>query len=139
MSADVEVPDDVQAFMQDYVDSYEELEVLLLAHRTCDQWRSAAAIAEQLPLPGISAETAEVLVTRGLLSVQTTEIGPIYTFAPADPVLEAAVTRLAQWYTSAPLAVMKLMMTHAMNRLRVRALQRFAEAFVLRRKQKRDG
>lgn len=139
MMADAEIPDDVQAFLRDYIESYEELEVLLLLHRSGKQWHSLGALTAQLRLPGVSEETAETLASRGLLAVRRTEIEPGYAYDPAEPVLETAVARLARSYAEAPLAVMKLMTANAMNRLRVSALQTFADAFVLHRKRRRDG
>jgi hypothetical protein len=139
MTAYAEIPDDVQAFLRDYIGSYEELEVLLLLYRARDQWHHLAAVTAQLRLPGVSAETAETaeaLVASRLLAVRGTSGEALYAYVPADPALEIAVTRLAQSYAEAPLAVMKVMTDNAMNRLRVSALQTFADAFVLRRKRK---
>jgi hypothetical protein len=136
MTAYAEIPDDVQAFLRDYIGSYEELEVLLLLYRARDQWHHLAAVTAQLRLPGVSAETAEALVASRLLAVRGTSGEALYAYVPADPALEIAVTRLAQSYAEAPLAVMKVMTDNAMNRLRVSALQTFADAFVLRRKRK---
>jgi hypothetical protein len=138
MTADAEIPDDVQAFLRDQIESYEELEVLLLLHGSHGQWLDVDAIKAQLPLPGISMETVEILVARQLLVVRATLADPVYAYGPANHAVEATVARLAQSYAVAPLALMKLMTNNAMNRLRVSALETFADAFVLRRKKKRD-
>ena len=136
MTAYAEIPDAVQAFLRDYIGSYEELEVLLLLYRSRGQWHSLDEITARLRLPGVSTETAGSLVASRLLAVRETATEPVYAYGPTDPALENAVTRLAQSYAEAPLAVMKVMTDDAMNRLRVMALQTFADAFVLRRKRK---
>jgi hypothetical protein len=136
MTAYAEIPDDVQAFLRDYIGSYEELEVLLLLYRSRDQWHNLGAITARLRLPGVSTETTASLVASRLLAVRETAAEAVYAYGPTDPALENAVTRLAQSYAEAPLAVMKVMTDNAMNRLRVSALQTFADAFVLRRRRK---
>ena|SRR5688572_1598621 len=139
MTADADIPKDVQAFLRDYIESYEELEVLLLLHRLRGGAYAIAAITAQLPLPGINSETTEALVARGLLSARRTGTEPVYAYAPEDPEVDATVARLAQSYASVRLSVMKLMTANAMDRLRASALHTFADAFVFGRKKKRDG
>lgn len=138
MTTDAEIPDDVQALLRDHIESHEELEVLLLLYRSREQWLDLESIQAQSRLPGVSADTTDALVQHGLLAVRDAATKPVYTYCATDPSLQTLVTRLAQAYAATPLAVMKLMTTNAMNRLRASALQTFADAFVLRGKRKRD-
>jgi len=139
MTADPDIPGDVQVFLRNHIESYEELEMLLLVRRLRGQWHSLPALTAQLPLPGIGDETAEALVARRLLATRRTSPETLYSYAPADPALELVVARLAQTYAMVPLAVMKLMTANALDRLRASALQTFADAFVLGRRRRRDG
>ncbi|WP_242345286.1 hypothetical protein [Anaeromyxobacter terrae] len=127
-----EIAADIQAFMLACVDSYEQLEVLLLLRREAAGPFTAARVAEALRLPLASAERSlDELAGRGLLSA-TGRSERSYRYAPADPATADVVGRLARAYAERRVAVIDLMSANAMSRIRRSALRTFAEAFRLR-------
>lgn len=132
-----EIAHDIRAFMLAYVDSYEQLEILLLLHREAREAWPAPGVADALriPLPSAAASLDE-LAARGLLRREGGSEG--YRFAPADPSTADVVARLAVAYDERRVAVIDLMSANAMDRIRKSALRTFAEAFRVRGP-KKDG
>jgi hypothetical protein len=131
-----EIAHDIRAFMLAYVESYEQLEVLLLLHREATEWQPAGvADALKIPLPSATASLDE-LAGRGLLRRERGGAG--YRLDPADPSVASLVARLARAYEERRVAVIDLMSANALDRIRRSALRTFAEAFRLRGT-KKDG
>jgi hypothetical protein len=124
--------DELRRFLRDYVSSYEELEVLLLLHSQPEHiWRVAEILAE-LKVSGESILPAlRQLEARGLLSSVPGEVDR-FAFAPEKESLRHQVEQLATAYQSKRLAVVQIMSTNAVDRIRTAAIHTFAEAFRFR-------
>lgn len=84
-----------------------------------------------------AAAALDHLHEAGLADVQP-GAPPSYRFAPADATVGAACSQLAQAWAEDRLAVVDVLTSEAMDRLRISALKTFADAFRLRRR-KSDG
>ena len=135
-----EVPADVQCFLRENDVSYEQLEVLLLLRsRPVEAWEPEA-LATTLKLPEEGAlEALEHLCQRGLLEQLSTPGRRSFRYCPGSADIAERIDRLAQEYDSNRLAVISLMNTNAVDRVRTRAMHLFADAFVLGRKKDGNG
>lgn len=127
-----EVPSLVQAFVLEHIESYEQLEILLLLRLEATESWSELRISERLGLSvTLTADAVTALIAHGLVKRQGE--GPRCVFAPRSEALDEAVTALGQSYTLQRLEIVKLMSANAIKRMRTDALRAFAEAFVLRK------
>jgi DNA-binding Lrp family transcriptional regulator len=134
-----EIAHDIRAFMLAYVSSYEQLELLLLLRREAPAAWPLARVAEALAIPHASAAVSlEELARRGLLRGEGCRGDAAYCFDPADASTTDLVARLARAYDERRVAVIDLMSTNAIDRIRKSALRTFAEAFRVRGP-KKDG
>jgi predicted ArsR family transcriptional regulator len=123
---------DVRDFVQQHVESYEQLEVLLLLCRKRDVSWTAATVGEALRISTLMAAKAlddlcrEKLVDHLQVGRQTS-----YTFRPASSRLASTIELLLKQYDDNPLDVIHLMNEKAMDRVRSAAARTFADAFVL--------
>ena len=122
------IPEDVQKFILQNIDSVAQLEGLLLLRNTPARELSADAISEQLYIT--REETAELLnrlVARGLLAESTTS-QPLYRYQPASPEIDVIVEHVADAYARYLVPVTHLV--HSKSRTRI---QEFADAFWIRK------
>ncbi|MEO8185153.1 MAG: hypothetical protein ABI895_40620 [Deltaproteobacteria bacterium] len=137
--ADADVAADVQTFLREHIESYEQLEILLLLRAQPDRsWAPAAAASELGISEGLAEGALRFLCRERLLGVDAGGVVR-FKYAPETPALVELVARLAAAYVDSRLAVMRLMTANAIERLRVGAVTRFADAFLLRRKRNQDG
>jgi hypothetical protein len=136
--AEETVPEDVARLLE-RIESYEELEILLLLHEFSQQEWTPNATAERL---GISVGDAQVALESlcALQLVAVTPIGSVRSFhyLSGRPVMDDTVQRLARAYDEQRLAIVKLMNANAIQRLRTGAIRMFADAFLIGSK-KKDG
>jgi hypothetical protein len=126
MSRD-ELDDDLQRFLRDCVQSYEELEVLLLLHRDRSKEWTPVEAAAALRLTSEAAGTAlENLLASALLRRRPERR---YRCEPGDPALEALIAKLADASVHNRIRLVQVMSKNALDRLRVASLRTFAEAF----------
>lgn len=133
-----EIPDDVQALLRDHIESYEQLEILLLLRREVGKTWAAERIGERLGISASLAADALAALRSSRLVAAQDEPETRYAYAPEKAALEETVSRLASDYASARIEIIKLMSANAINRVRTGALRAFADAFVIR-KDKNDG
>lgn len=127
---------DVQRFLLENLESYEQLQALLLIAKAPDKDWTAKHVAEALRLSPASARAVlEHLSRRSLLKGRGAVDEMLFTYVPEQA---AVVQRLVQICGSEPHVVMKWMNTHALERVRSEAIKTFADAFLLRKK-KPDG
>ena len=144
MTGSSDLPEDVRRLLQEHVESYEQLEILLLLRRLrYEAWTPAALatrlrINEALVVPALAS-----LKAAGLLSTDT-ESGsaaqpPRYAYRPASSGLDATVGILDREYAERPISIIKLMSANSIERVRTAALHTFADAFVLSKKDKDEN
>jgi predicted transcriptional regulator len=135
-----DVPENARALLRDHVESYEQLEVLLLLRAEVGVPWTPDAVAERLRIDMGSAESAlQHLATHGLVELQRqTGVTDRFCYKPQTSALATAAAALAQAYEERRAAVMALLSANAIERVRASVLHTFAEAFRLR-KRKPDG
>jgi hypothetical protein len=120
-----------------YVETFEELEIVLTLARAgeCAQTPPAVAADAKLPIGTVEA-VIERLVRLGLLvSKEGPQVG--YHINWSDTAMATGVEQLRAEYESNRLGVMSQMSANALERVRGSAIRAFARAFLLR--DKRDG
>jgi len=123
-----EVSEAVRALLAGSVDSIEKLELITLLHRHPIAWTAITA-GEQLRISPAAAATAlEQLRAAGILEV---EPGAGYRYRPDE-----ACRELVEIYESDRVAILTLMATIALGRIRSSAAHTFADAFRVRGKKK---
>lgn len=134
-----DLPDDVRALLHEHIESYEQLETLLLLRRErYEQWTSEG-LAARLRVRAELVDSALIRLKAGGL-VETTGVAPTrFAYRPASPALDAAVGRLQSEYAERPILIIQLMSANAIERLRTAALHTFADAFVLKKKDDERG
>jgi hypothetical protein len=131
----------VLALLRERVESFEQLEVLLLVRRRRDTSWTADGVATQLRIdPRVAEESLDQLCRSNLVDVTVGGQALHFRYDPGNAELEAAVDDLARAYADDTLAVMKTMNANAVERVRTSAMRTFANAFVLGEKdKKKDG
>jgi hypothetical protein len=134
-----DLPEDVRALLHEHIESYEQLETLLLLRRERYEHWTSERLAARLRVRAELAETALAgLEASGL--VEATALAPAqFAYRPSSSSLDAAVGRLEREYAERPILVIQLMSANAIERLRTAALHTFADAFVLNKKGKDRG
>jgi hypothetical protein len=133
------LPQDVQDLLRSRVESYEHLAILLLVYRERTRDWSDADLTETLRIPAQLAESAvSGLLAAGLLRADSEADPPRYTYA-ACGATDGAIGRLALEYTNNPARVVKLLSANAIERVRTSAARTFADAFVLKGKDRDRG
>jgi hypothetical protein len=123
-----DVPEAVRALLTGSIDSIEKLELVALLHHHPVAWTAITA-GEQLRIPASAAATAlEELRAAGVLEV---EAGAGYRVRADE-----ALSQLVELYDSDRIAIMTLMATIALDRIRTSAAHTFADAFRVRGKNK---
>lgn len=114
----------IQRFLLERVQSYEQLEILLLLFNSREFLWAPAAISDKLQLSELDVSDAlDALRSRGL--VTTLECGVGLVYAPESAALNQMVTDLATLCESQRLEVMKAMTANAILRLRARTADAF--------------
>jgi len=128
-----DLPEDVRALLKEHIESYEQLEMLLLLRRERYEVWTAEGLAARLR---VGAELIEPALAALKLSglVEITGTAPSrFAYRPASPGLDAATGRLEREYAERPILIIQLMSANAIERLRTAALHTFADAFVLKK------
>lgn len=138
------LPEDVRRLLHEHIDSYEQLEILLLLRReryeawTPDALAARLHLGEALIGPALAALNTAGLIGTAAASGSATQ--PLrYAYRPASSGLDATVGILEREYAERPVSIIKLMSANSIERLRTAALHTFADAFVLNKKDKDRG
>lgn len=131
------VDPEVRQFLLQHVETYEQLEVLLLLCRQRDRSWSPEAVGERLRISTLVAAKALDDLCRARL-VDQLKVGRenAYTFRPASTKLGSTVEALVRVYDDSPLNIIHLMNANALDRVRSAAARTFADAFVFDPKKK---
>jgi hypothetical protein len=133
------LPQDVQSLLRDCVESFEHLAVLLLVYRESMRDWSVLELAERLSIPAQLVESAVADLGRTGLVQIASEASPVRYRYLADTAAHAAIAKLAHEYAENPVGVIRLLSANAIERVRTSALQTFADAFVLKKKDQDRG
>lgn len=122
----------IRAFLRDYIDSFESLEILLLLRRertACTADELCRRLETRTPM----IDDALVSLVRARLINADQSVLTLYTYADKDPARDAIVGSLERIYRDEPIQIMQLMSTNAIERLRTSTIRAFADAFVVRK------
>ena len=123
------VPEGVRRFLLQCIDSVEQLEVLLLLHRTPQESWNSESIAQTLySNPSSIAHRLAGLYSHGLLT-QTS--ASAYRYQPKTAELDVTVSQLAETYRQRRVAVITVIASKPLEKVWA-----FSEAFRLRKKDK---
>jgi predicted ArsR family transcriptional regulator len=135
-----DLPADVERLLLNDLESYEQLETLLLLVAEPGQSRGADDVSRKL---GITEEAAREALDRlrehGLVALGAAAGRPLYRYETPSPDRDRAVRSLARVYEEKPSAVAKRMTANAIERVRTAALRTFSEAFLVKKRTKDDG
>lgn len=130
-----DLPEDVRALLREHIESYEQLEVLLLLRRERYEEWTVTGLAARLQVRAELIGSALAGLEMAGLVVATGVASPAHlAYRPATAALDAAAGRLDREYAERPIRIIQLMSANAIERVRISALQTFAEAFVLKKK-----
>lgn len=132
-----DLPEDVRALLYKHIESYEQLETLLLRREPDVEW-TAAGLAARLHVGAELIEGALARLKASGLVAPTGAAPTRFAYRPASSGLDAAAGRLEHEYAERPLLVIRRMSANSLERLRTAALHTFADAFVLK-KGRKDG
>lgn len=122
------VPEGVQRFIADNIDSAEQLELLILLHdNPAQEWDPESASKAIYTVPQSAELRMRELAARGLIT-QTDEQGPRFRYAPGSTETERQVRELASAYRTRRVAVINLIYARPADPVRS-----FADAFKLRK------
>jgi predicted transcriptional regulator len=124
-----QIRDDVVAFLDANVESFEQLELLrMLGEAREKEWQIAALAKEvQVDAPTATRHLA-ALCGRGLITRVATGSESAYRFGCQTPELEQKLVDTLQVYNERPVSMIKLVYAQASNPLRA-----FADAFRVRK------
>jgi hypothetical protein len=133
-----EDPDrDVQRFLLENVESYEQLQSLLLIAKAPDRKWTAQQVAESSGLTLASAQAVlEHLARRRLLVCRSEGDALVHEYRSDQ---DEVVRRLERISASQLHVVLSWMNANALERVRSEAIKTFADAFLMGKKKKPDG
>lgn len=139
MSGISDLPEDVRELLNEHIDSYEQLETLLLLRRERYEEWTVDGLAARLHIHAELVESALAgLKVSGL--VEATATTPArFAYRPTSSRLDGASGRLEREYAERPILIIQLMSANSIERLRTATLHTFADAFVLKKKDKERG
>lgn len=133
-----ELTEDVRAFLHDHIESYEQLELLLLLRHEPDAYWTEETLSVRLSIPSSLVSAAlDELQTAGFILGNRQRSDKRYRYVAQRESLEATIGRLADKYRDQPMPVIKVMSANAIDRVRTAALRTFADAFILRKEKPR--
>lgn len=122
------LPEEIRQFLLRYIDSVEQLEVLLLLHQNPSTDWTAESVARHLYRePTSVGRRLGVLRLLGLLQASD-DPEPTFRYAPRSEAIHATVGRLAAAYAERRVTILGLLASKPMDHVRA-----FADAFRIRR------
>ena len=125
------ISENAKALLRDHIESFEQLEILLLLHRRAGDTLDSDSIAVELKLDFDTVTEALGHLCRGRLVVRVEGEARVFRYGPDRPGMDAAVSNLAESYDENRLDVINLMNTNAIERVRTSAMRAFANSFLL--------
>lgn len=125
------IPEAVDQFLAQYVNSIEYLEILLLLADTPERHFTAEEVAQEIYAVPVSASRRLEKMVADRLAEATEASARSYRFAPVDQKLRTLVAQVAQTYHERRVAVITLIASRPMENVRA-----FSDAFRLGKKDK---
>jgi hypothetical protein len=133
MQAD-ELPQDLQTLVRNHIESYEQLELLLLLRAERGVSWTEEALSSRLRIStSLVSEALAKLRLAGFVAASTEGSEKTHVYRVQSDNVEATIERLSQAYKEQPMPVIKLMCANSIERVRTAALRTFADAFILRK------
>jgi predicted ArsR family transcriptional regulator len=130
--SEVELDEALLRFLLRVVESYDDIDALLLLAKESTKRFTAEDLAARLHLPIEEARTVlQRLASRGAVQLAGTDPAPAYMF---ERTHAEVVELLARTFASDRLLVVRWMNARAIARVRDEAHKTFADAFLFRRK-----
>lgn len=127
------LPDSLRTFLQDRIEHYEDLQLLLFLKARAGAWWNSGAIGKHLVVAAETVDGAlERLLRSALIDVDQGDTGCCVYRYPRDGAAAAIVDKLAAACVEHPLAVIKAMTGNALERLRTRSLRTFERVLTSR-------
>jgi hypothetical protein len=121
-------PDDVSRFLDENVESIDQLEILrLLWESPGTEWTETSLAGEVQTQPKDVAAHLAALSARGLLHAEPRGAGWVCRYGPHDARRDELLRKVLQLYRERPVSMIKLVAARAKNPLR-----NFADAFRVR-------
>lgn len=122
------IPEEVRRFIHEYIDSFDQLEVLLLLRAFPDREWSAEAVSRELRNePGAAAERLADMSLHGLLCASDGQ-NRCYQYRPRTPQLARLVDMVADEYAIRRVTIITLIFSKPSKHV-----LSFADAFKLRK------
>ena len=103
------LPEDVARFLDDHIESIEQLEILRVLGEDRDrEWDSVALADEVQAKPEAVRAHVKAMHSRGLLRAITKGVGLSCRYGAGTPELETIVGRLLQIYRERPVTMIKI-------------------------------
>jgi len=135
-----DLPADVRAFLHEHIETYEQLEILLLLRRERYEEWTIAALAARLHVSGeLVGSALERLESGGLVAITAATPAPCFAYRPLTAGLDTTAGHLDREYAERPVRIIQLMSANAIERVRTAALHTFADSFVLKKKKDNDS
>jgi len=132
LTQESELPPDVQIFLRDRIESYEQLELLLLMCADSEaSWTQEMLSSRTHMAASLVQGALKGLESAGLVDARGHASETRYTYRRQHDSVEVTINRLATAYREYPIPIIKLMSANAIERLRTAALRTFADAFIL--------
>ena len=130
-----DIPQDVRAFIADYLDSVVQLETLLMLHGAPEREWEAADVARDLRIDRAWAEGQLAGLCEQGLAARDDPGGEVrrYRYAPASAAARAAVDGLSRAYAERRVTVISLIFAKPADNLRA-----FSDAFRIRKEKEGD-
>lgn len=123
-----DIAPEVKAFLDHYIESYGQLQVLLLLSKEAGRTWTGAAVAQELRTNESAAQKClDELTARGL-AVASSDKPRSYQYKPSSPELGQAVAALSAAHATYHLRIIALIYERPAEKLRA-----FADAFKIRK------
>jgi DNA-binding MarR family transcriptional regulator len=123
------IPEEVLHFIDRYVESLDQLEILrTLGESRSKDWTATDLAKEAQIKPGAITAHLTALEQRGLLTMQRSQSECVCRYGAKTPELEKQLSGLLQFYKERPVTLIKIIYAQAQDRLKA-----FAESFRLRK------
>jgi len=108
------LPEDVARFLDDHIESIDQLEILrVLGEDREREWDSADLAGEVQAEPAAIRTHLTAMQSRGLLRTTTRGVGLSCRYGTGTPELEKIVGRLLQMYKERPVTMIKMVYSEA--------------------------